>query len=196
MKITLTLLTYDACGWCFTGMNSNLILSKNCIPSMEAKPMYRKTPNKTAIGISRSKGDINTDNPTNRETIRAEIRCSFTSIKCGFSPGAWVLDITVNADTWAIDRTVAAQIHGRPKNPQMLLMQHIITMSKWKPPPFFILRSFLSMINLETTTKVMLISLLFTKTRWRRSVLDMQDVLLSAVYVPESIQGVTTTWEH
>lgn len=72
-------------------------------------------PKSTAIGINLSSGDINTDRPTKMDTTSAEILqaqksvtivkliqsytatnlCSFTSIRCGLSPGAWVLDITV-----------------------------------------------------------------------------------------------------
>lgn len=82
-------------------------------------------------------------------TKNADSRCSLTSIKWGFSPGACVLDITVKADVWTIDLTAAAHIHGKPKNPHRTLMMQIITMSRCKPLPFFSLRSALPIINLE-----------------------------------------------
>lgn len=74
----------------------------------------------------------------------------FTSIMWGLSPGAWVRDMTVTADTWVTDLTVAAQIKGAPIRPQPTFNKQTKTMSKWKPEPFFSLRSFLSMISLKT----------------------------------------------
>lgn len=71
----------------------------------------------------------------------------FTSMIWGLSPGAWVLDMTVTAETCAIDRTVAAHIQGAPMKPQPMFNTHKITMSKWKPEPFFNFRSFLSIIS-------------------------------------------------
>jgi hypothetical protein len=73
----------------------------------------------------------------------------FTSMMWGFSPGACVRDITVTAETCAMDRTVAAHCHGAPSSPQPTFAMQTITMSRWKPDPFFSLRSFLLTINLE-----------------------------------------------
>lgn len=83
------------------------------------------------------------------ETNRAESLCSLTSIRWGFSPGACVRDITVKAEVWTMDLTAAAQSHGNPKNPQMMLVTQIMTMSKCRPVPFFSLRSGLLMISLQ-----------------------------------------------
>lgn len=115
---------------------------------MELIPMYKKTPKSTDMGTSLSNGDIITETPTSTATVRLLRRCSFTSTTWGFSPGACVLDITVTAETWATDLTVAAQIHGVPKKPHPTLIRHISTMSRWKPDPLRSLRSFLSIINL------------------------------------------------
>lgn len=65
--------------------------SKNCTPLIEATPMYKNTPNNTDIGIMRSRGAAVTDKPTSKATQNPETRCSFTSVICGLSPGAWVL---------------------------------------------------------------------------------------------------------
>ena len=78
----------------------------------------------------------------------------FTSMMWGLSPGACVRDITVTAETCAIDRTVAAHCQGAPSSPQPTFAMHTITISRWKPEPFFSLRSFLSMINLHTKCNV------------------------------------------
>lgn len=147
-QLTLTLLTYEVEGWCLTGMKNSLIRSKNWMPSMELIPIYRNTPNNTDMGTSRNSGDMSTDTPTRMATVRALTRCSFTSTRCGFSPGAWVRDITVTADTCATERTVAAQIHGVPRKPQPTLSKQTSTMSRWKPEPLRSLRSFLSIISL------------------------------------------------
>ena len=130
-------------------MKSNRSLSKNCIPVVEETPMYRNTPKRTAIGISLRSGDISTERPINTDTTTPDTRCSFTSMMCGLSPGACVLDMMVTEETCAIERTVAAQIHGAPKNPLPTFIMHRMTMSRWNPLPFFSLRSFLSIINLE-----------------------------------------------
>lgn len=71
-----------------------------------------------------------------------------TSMMCGLSPGAWVWDMTVKAETWATERTVAAHMNGAPIRPQPTLAMHTNTMSRWNPDPFLSLRSFLSMISL------------------------------------------------
>lgn len=91
---------------------------------------------------------MSTETPTRIATVRPLTLCSFTSMRWGFSPGAWVLDMTVTAETWATDRTVAAHIHGAPINPQPTFVRHISTISKWKPEPFFNFLSFLSMMSL------------------------------------------------
>lgn len=82
----------------------------------------------------------------------------FTSMMWGFSPGACVRDMTVTAETCAIDRTVAAHSQGAPSSPQPTFAMQTITISRWKPDPFFSLRSFLSMINLHTKCNVMFYS--------------------------------------
>lgn len=58
---------------------------------MDAMPMYRNTPKSTDMGISRKMGAIVTERPTMRETKNPEMRCSFTSVMWGESPGACVL---------------------------------------------------------------------------------------------------------
>ena len=66
---------------------------------------------------------------------------------CGASPGAWVVDMTVRAETCATPLTVAAQIHGPPNIAPNVLMKHKSTMSQCKPPPFFFV--FSNMISLQ-----------------------------------------------
>lgn len=83
------------------------------------------------------------------DTKRADTLCSFTSIRWGFSPGAWVLDITVSADVWTMDLTAAAHSQGKPKNPHNMFIIQTMTISRWIPQPFLSLRSALPMINLE-----------------------------------------------
>lgn len=78
----------------------------------------------------------------------------FTSMMWGLSPGACVRDITVTAETCAIDRTVAAHCQGAPSSPQPTFAMQTTTISRWKPDPFFSLRSFLSMINLHKKCNV------------------------------------------
>lgn len=78
----------------------------------------------------------------------------FTSMMWALSPGACVRDITVTAETCAIDRTVAAHCQGVPSSPQPTFAMQTTTISRWKPDPFFSLRSFLSMINLHTKCNV------------------------------------------
>lgn len=80
----------------------------------------------------------------------------------GFWPGAWVRLITVNDDTWATDLTVAALIHGAPITPHIRLMKFTRTISKWKPLPFWSLRSFLAIISLWTHRVVSYIFMLYT----------------------------------
>lgn len=63
-------------------------LSKNCIPLIDAMPIYKNTPNSTDIGINRSSGAAATDKPTKRDTKKPDNRCSFTSVIWGLSPGA------------------------------------------------------------------------------------------------------------
>lgn len=65
--------------------------SKNWTPNIDATPMYKNTPNSTAMGINRRMGAMATDTPTMTETNRPDTRCSLTSTMCGLSPGAWVL---------------------------------------------------------------------------------------------------------
>ena len=62
--------------------------SKNCTPLMEAMPIYKNTPKSTAIGISRNNGAIVTERPIIKATQKPEMRCSFTSMIRGDSPGA------------------------------------------------------------------------------------------------------------
>ena len=76
----------------------------------------------------------------------SELCIPLTSTMCGASPGAWFVDITVSAPTWATPLTVAAQIHGPPKNPPRVLRKHNRTISQCKPPPFFF--DFSNMISL------------------------------------------------
>lgn len=57
-------------------MKTNLRRSKNCIPSIDDIPMYRKTPKRTAIGINRNKGDMTTEHPTIKDTNRELTLCS------------------------------------------------------------------------------------------------------------------------
>lgn len=75
-----------------------------------------------------------------------------TSMMKGFSPGAWLFDMTVSADTWATERTVAADMKGAPIRPQQTLERHTSTISRWNPDPFFSFLSFLSIINLLKVT--------------------------------------------
>ena len=70
---------------------------------------------------------------------------------CGASPGAWVVDMTVRAETCATPLTVAAQIHGPPNIAPNVLMKHKSTMSQCKPPPFFFV--FSNMISLQNQKK-------------------------------------------
>lgn len=60
-----------------------------------------------------------------------------------------MVDMTVNADTWLTERTVATHCHGAPNMPHTPFTSDMITMSMWNPLPFFRRRSGLSMINLE-----------------------------------------------
>lgn len=69
-------------------MSYSIYLSKNCTPLILAIPIYKKTPNRTDIGINLRSGAIVTDKPINNETMKPDIRCSFTSVMCGLSPGA------------------------------------------------------------------------------------------------------------
>ena len=78
----------------------------------------------------------------------------FTSMMWGLSPGACVCDMTVTAETCAIDRTVVAHCQGAPSSPQPTFTMQTITISRWKPDPFFSLRSFLLMINLHTKCNI------------------------------------------
>lgn len=88
------------------------------------------------------------------ETTRAESLCSLTSIRWGFSPGAWVRDITVKAEVWTMDLTAAAQSQGNPKKPQMMFVTQTMTISKCRPVPFLSLRSGLLMISLPEKKKL------------------------------------------
>jgi len=78
----------------------------------------------------------------------------FTSMMWGLSPGACVRDMTVTAETCAIDRTVAAHCQGAPSSPQPTFAMQTITISRWNPDPFFSLCSFLLMINLHTMCNI------------------------------------------
>ena len=62
---------------------------------------------------------------------------------CGFSPGAADSDSTVRDLTWLMESTVAATNHGRPKMEQTTISTATISRSRWYPPPFFSLCSFL-----------------------------------------------------
>ena len=59
-----------------------------------------------------SNGDKNKDKPISKDTAKADNLWSFTSTTLAFSPGAWVVDITVKAETWATALTVAAHSQG------------------------------------------------------------------------------------
>lgn len=54
-------------------------------------PMYKKTPNKTAIGICLSNGAAKIESPIISETKNPDKRCSLISAIFGESPGAWFL---------------------------------------------------------------------------------------------------------
>jgi hypothetical protein len=51
-------------------------------------PMYKKTPNSTAIGICLSNGAAKIDNPIMSDTKNPDKRCSLISAILGESPGA------------------------------------------------------------------------------------------------------------
>ncbi len=84
---------------------------------MDTIPKYKKIPNKAATGIFRIIGAANIVQPINKWTPIFVKRWSFISIKRAFSPGACVLLYFDKLATWAILRTGAAHIHGRPKSP-------------------------------------------------------------------------------
>ena len=85
-----------------------------------------------------------------------------TSTMCGASPGAWVVDMTVRAETCATPLTVAAQIHGPPNMAPNVLMKHKSTMSQCKPPPFFLV--FSNMISLQNKKQEILQQTLFAQS--------------------------------
>ncbi len=84
---------------------------------MDTIPKYKNIPNKAATGILRIIGAANIVQPINICTPIFVKRWSLISIKRAFSPGAWVLLYLDKLATWAILRTGAAHIHGRPKSP-------------------------------------------------------------------------------
>ena len=92
---------------------------------------------------------------------------------CGASPGAWVVDMTVRAETCATPLTVAAQIHGPPNIAPNVLMKHKSTMSQCKPPPFFFV--FSNMISLQIEKKQASLQ----QTHFTQSLIIHVDILLT-----------------
>ena len=88
-------------------MKQRLTLSKNWTPFIPETPMYRNTPKRTAKGTSLRMGAKRTEKPRRRETAKAVSRWSRIPTTLGASPGTWVVDMTVRADTWLTARTVA-----------------------------------------------------------------------------------------
>ena len=88
-------------------MKQRLTLSKNWTPFIPETPMYRKTPKRTAKGTSFRIGERRTETPRSTETVKAVSRWSRMPTTLGASPGTWVVDITVRAETWLTARTVA-----------------------------------------------------------------------------------------
>ena len=87
------------------------------------------------------------DLPINKLTKNAVTLCSLIDSNLGFSPGACVVLNTVKAPRCVTDLTVAAHTHGKPNAPLNAASRPRMKRSRWKPPPFCNLLSFLFTIE-------------------------------------------------
>lgn len=122
----------------------------------EARPVSKTTDELCWIRFEAFQSALLTANPTQNQlwlntTVSPDktwmrifvILCSFTSIMCGFSPGACDVLHIERALTWEAERTVSAHIQGNPINEHPNDNIPTTTRSRLYPGPFWSLCSFL-----------------------------------------------------